>query len=1332
MSKTIQIFTVVTIIGLMMFGFFSGVPGLSIPRAAAASGTAFDNVVTILMENHGLTDIVPSATYMTSLANTNGLATHYVGVIHPSEGNYVAMISGDTYGFTGDCGYCPGRTSAPNIVDRLESAGLTWQAFAESASGSGTCSFHPPRGGDHYAFITFTDIQTNSARCANMLNTSESNDNEFIAALNTATPANYIWLTPTDSNNMHDNSVSSGDAYLSTLVPRILSSTTFTTKRAALFIVFDEGNDNCSFGDCVYASWIGPAAKKAFTSTTAYDHYSYLHTILANWNLPTLTGNDASATTMMEFFAPSGPIPLSTSFIVPTNPIINLPVTFTSTTLGGTSPYTVAWNFGDGSTGTGALVTHIYTTTQTFTVTETATDSSSPAQTATSSQSVSVAVPPPLTTSFTVSPANPLVNTQVTFTATSAGGTGPYTVAWTFGDGSTGTGPSVTHTYTAAQAFTVTETATDSSTPAQTATSSKSVTVSTTPPLTTSFTVIPSSPVVNTPATLTASTSGGTGPYTISWSFGDGSTGSGTTTPHTYAAAQSFTVTETARDSSTPQQTTVSTNTVTVSTLQTGNFGSCASLPQGWNCGNTNGLTGSSVDIVSGVLQTRESNPGVGSDNSYYYSTAQKGTFPWDPCRAPANGVLPSTVSSVSTTFTPLTITASGSYRYHIYVALYYWLPNGPVSAGGSTYQCLDTQVRIENIGGSFSPVGSTSTYNPGDSFGWDQITIGSVSTGQTYTLTADVQEQCQQDEAAWGIPTSTPCQLAGIEIGTEGFQFQTLDVDWIAVALSTTSPPPLSASINFTPSAPVAGQGVSFTGSAIGGTAPYTYAWTFGDGGTASGSTVSHAYSTPGSYSVQLIVADNSAASASTTQTVTVAPQPPSPVQASFTVSPTSILVGQAVTFTGTATGGTQPYSYSWDFGDGATGSGAIAAYAYSTSGSFTVTLTVADSASQTGSASKSVPVSPSSIPDFTANASPTTVSVQAGNSASTQVQLSSLTGFAGTVLLTVTSSPTGPSPVLTQPSLSLTSGGSAATTLTISTTTSTTAMNYDVRVVAVGGSTSHTIHVTLRVTAIPPPPDIDISTSQSTLLLNAGATTNSIITLTSLNGFSGTVLVTATGAGLTFSLTTGIVTLSAGSSQTLTLTVGALPATQTGTYTLTVYAASGSLQRSTSLTVEVTVNSPPTVNVPATTSGFPGFSIQFIVNATDPDQGQTVTFSSTGLPPGASFDTATGAFSWTPLPSQAGTYTMTFTATDDGNPPMSNSNSVTVTVEGTGTPPPPTQNQGTCLLCQITQTTKTNTWVLVTGILAGFMLTMTAIYLRARGRLQEVRRMRRLTRYS
>jgi len=70
-----------------------------------------------------------------------------------------------------------------------------------------------------------------------------------------------------------------------------------------------------------------------------------------------------------------------------------------------------------------------------------------------------------------------VVNGAVTFTATTTGGTAPYTVNWSFGDGATGTGASVTHTYAGAQSFTVTENATDSSTPPQTATSSQTITV---------------------------------------------------------------------------------------------------------------------------------------------------------------------------------------------------------------------------------------------------------------------------------------------------------------------------------------------------------------------------------------------------------------------------------------------------------------------------------------------------------------------------------------------------------------------------------------------------------------------------------------------------------------------------------------------------------------------------------------------------------------------------------------------------------------------------------------------------------------------------------------
>src|SRR5436305_13883397 len=91
-----------------------------------------------------------------------------------------------------------------------------------------------------------------------------------------------------------------------------------TTQNAALFIGCGEGSDCCATGnsksDCVVAEWAGPAVKKAYTSTTSYDHYSYLSTLEASWNLPSLTSNDASATPMTEFFGTSPPPALSASF----------------------------------------------------------------------------------------------------------------------------------------------------------------------------------------------------------------------------------------------------------------------------------------------------------------------------------------------------------------------------------------------------------------------------------------------------------------------------------------------------------------------------------------------------------------------------------------------------------------------------------------------------------------------------------------------------------------------------------------------------------------------------------------------------------------------------------------------------------------------------------------------------------------------------------------------------------------------------------------------------------------------------------------------------------
>src|SRR5216117_2220459 len=425
---------------------------------ATVSNTApFQYIVTILMENNGLCDVTPNlvsscgsstipAPYLTSLAQSNGFNTHYTGVGHPSEPNYVALFGGSKFGYTSD-GYCCFQLSSSNLVDRLEAAGLTWKAFAEDASGSGTCSFTPPRTGDHYPFIDFSDMKT-SARCANMLTTTSPLDPEFVAALNGATLPNYVWLTPNDTDNMHSSSVAVGDAYLATLVPLILSSRMFTTQNAALFIVFDEGSDFCPTGnsksDCVVAEWAGPAVKKAYTSTTSYDHYSYLSTLEASWNLPSLTSNDASATPMTEFFGTSPRPALSVSFTYsPSSPQIGQTVSFTGSASGGTQAYSYSWSFGDGSAGSGSSVTHTYSSAGSSAVTLTVKDSGSPQQTVTSQKTVAVSSPPPtLEASFTFSPSSPQAGQQVTFTASATGGTATYSYAWSFGDGSTGIGVS--------------------------------------------------------------------------------------------------------------------------------------------------------------------------------------------------------------------------------------------------------------------------------------------------------------------------------------------------------------------------------------------------------------------------------------------------------------------------------------------------------------------------------------------------------------------------------------------------------------------------------------------------------------------------------------------------------------------------------------------------------------------------------------------------------------------------------------------------------------------------------------------------------------------------
>jgi len=269
------------------------IAGSALPRAHAVSGTYFDNIVIVAMENQNYVDVMGSGTgssnapFIASLLpyGTTFLNFHAYGAngrntcasTH-SAGCYEALIAGvsDLLGNGYSC-CIPNPTVVGN---RFPSAGLTWQAYCESGC---------PRGNDHFPFTGFTDTSS----CSCIFAGSSVSTSNFVAAANSATPPNFLWFTPTDNHNMHDNSIQSGDTYLhnflvgstgSVAAPAsgsLLASNLFTPGHRTMLLVWWDEYDPAPI--LFYAPGI---VKQAYISSSdVYDEFSILHTIESNWAL---------------------------------------------------------------------------------------------------------------------------------------------------------------------------------------------------------------------------------------------------------------------------------------------------------------------------------------------------------------------------------------------------------------------------------------------------------------------------------------------------------------------------------------------------------------------------------------------------------------------------------------------------------------------------------------------------------------------------------------------------------------------------------------------------------------------------------------------------------------------------------------------------------------------------------------------------------------------------------------------------------------------------------------------------------------------------------------
>ena len=273
------------------------------------------------MENHPLNTSYPNGIignpnlpYINSLARNYSLANYYFAVASGSLPDYLALTNANITSVNSSCNTpspsC--STNASNIIDRVEGSGRTWKAYMEDysggCSGTRTSSFYVAI---HNPFIFYSDITNNSTRCARIVSAnpghSGSPDSQLISDLSsTTTASNYMWLTPNNCDNMHGEcAITTGDSYLSKLIPAILNSTVFQSQRAAIFLVFDEPT-YCPYHQCpVPAIWAGPAAKFAYSSNMPYTHYSLLATLENVWSLPPLNSFDGAASAMLEFLNPN-------------------------------------------------------------------------------------------------------------------------------------------------------------------------------------------------------------------------------------------------------------------------------------------------------------------------------------------------------------------------------------------------------------------------------------------------------------------------------------------------------------------------------------------------------------------------------------------------------------------------------------------------------------------------------------------------------------------------------------------------------------------------------------------------------------------------------------------------------------------------------------------------------------------------------------------------------------------------------------------------------------------------------------------------------------------
>lgn len=255
----------------------------------------YDHIFIIIEENKSYEQIIgPSYTpNINRLAKANGLATRFYGNVHPSEGNYAALIGGSTFGIhDDDAYYCKPKdprpfcfhadqpdytdhtVTTPSLLDQLAATGRTWKGYFESLPKNIKAVYSPalpPKAepestnalyaSKHNGFMNFKVAQDDPDLAQKIVGIEQLD-----ADIANGKLPNYSHIVPNQCNEMHglvlgsvkgcdsgmvatnevdpnnQQLLKTGDAVVATLVNKITKAPFWLKGNNAIIITFDEDN----------------------------------------------------------------------------------------------------------------------------------------------------------------------------------------------------------------------------------------------------------------------------------------------------------------------------------------------------------------------------------------------------------------------------------------------------------------------------------------------------------------------------------------------------------------------------------------------------------------------------------------------------------------------------------------------------------------------------------------------------------------------------------------------------------------------------------------------------------------------------------------------------------------------------------------------------------------------------------------------------------------------------------------------------------------------------------------------------------------------------------